>query len=174
MDPDPLSCIFSFISASGALCNLISFNVPTLGSIVAFSFALVALCLSAFVSGSEIAFFSLSKSQREEMAETPQGETVCRLLKSPEQLLATILITNNLVNVTIVILFNYVMTQVFEIESALVDFLVQSVILTFLILLFGEILPKLYSTNYSRQFALFAAPASISSSACSRRCRDCS
>lgn len=158
MDPDPLSCIFSFISASGALCNLISFNVPTLGSIVAFSFALVALCLSAFVSGSEIAFFSLSKSQREEMAETPQGETVCRLLKSPEQLLATILITNNLVNVTIVILFNYVMTQVFEIESALVDFLVQSVILTFLILLFGEILPKLYSTNYSRQFAQFAAP----------------
>lgn len=139
------------------LAQLITFNQPSFGSIVALFFALLALCVSAFASGSEIAFFSLSKSQREEISTTNRGNLVCKLLQAPERLLATILITNNLVNVTIVILCNYAMTQIFNIESAVLDFIVQSVILTFLILLFGEILPKLYSSNHNKSVALFAA-----------------
>ncbi len=74
--------------------------------------------------------------------------TVRTLLSAPERLLATILIANNLVNVTIVVLCNYALGPLFNGMSAVMSFILQTVILTFLILLFGEILPKLYSTNY--------------------------
>ena len=70
-----------------------------------------------------------------------------RLLRKPERLLATILIANNFVNVTIVLLLNFALTQIMEFHSAALDFVFQSVILTFMLLLFGEILPKLYSNE---------------------------
>lgn len=129
-----------------------------MGSIIASIFAAVALLISAFVSGSEIAFFSLTQAQRENIENETKKEAVESLLADPERLLATILITNNLVNVTIVILCNYVMNQVLEFNSGVVNFIFQTIILTFLILLFGEILPKLYATNHNLKFAIFAAP----------------
>lgn len=77
------------------------------GQIIALVLALLALLVSGFVSGSEIAFFSLTERQCEELEESPSGEASLRLVKAPERFLATILIANNLVNVTIVVLCNF-------------------------------------------------------------------
>ncbi|MDD2960483.1 MAG: gliding motility-associated protein GldE [Muribaculaceae bacterium] len=139
------------------IAQSLTVNTPTYGSIIAALFAIIALMISAFVSGSEIAFFSISQQQREELKDNKKGELVTNLLSTPEKLLATILITNNLVNVTIVVLCNYIMNQILVFSSDLVSFIFQTVILTFLILLFGEILPKLYATNHNLRFALFAS-----------------
>ena len=109
--------------------------------------AMLALVISGFVSGSEIAYFSLTPEQCDELEDTPKGEAVMSLVTKPEKLLATILIANNLVNVTIVILCNFALGPIFEGMSALLSFILQTVILTFLILLFGEILPKLVANS---------------------------
>lgn len=129
------------------------------GQIVALLLALACLVLSGFVSGSEMAFFSLSDQQLDELDKTPRGIAVRRLLNDPQRLLATILIANNLVNVTIVVLCNYALGPVFEGMSAVLSFILQTVILTFLILLFGEIIPKLYSSNNNAGWATAAVPA---------------
>ena len=123
------------------------------GQIVALLIALVALMLSGFFSGTEIAYFSLTPEQVEKIEDTPQGPGVTRLLKAPERLLATILIANNLVNVTIVVLCNFALGPVFEGMSEVLSFVLQTVLLTFLILLFGEILPKLLANNNPLRWA---------------------
>lgn len=156
MDPDPLSSFLSNINLVIPAVQQLTVNVPDTGSIIALSIAIIALSLSAFISGSEIAFFSLTTEDCEAISDNPKSTTIKDLLGKSEKLLATILIANNLVNVTIVILCNFVMSQVFHFESAFLSFLFQTVILTFLILLFGEILPKLYATNHNIKFALFA------------------
>lgn len=128
--------------------------------IIALTIAVLALILSGFVSGSEIAYFSLTPSQIEDLGESPRDSGIRRLLDKPERLLATILIANNLVNVTIVILCTFALGPVFEnLNSELLSFLLQTVILTFLILLFGEILPKLYANSSPLRWARMAAPA---------------
>lgn len=104
-----------------------------------------------------MAFFSLTDAQAEEISENPKYETVKKLLDKPQQLLATILIANNLVNVTIVVLTNYALGPIFSGMSEIMSFILQTVILTFLILLFGEIIPKLYSSNYNKNWVLVAA-----------------
>ena len=128
------------------------------GKIIALVVALLALTISGFVSGSEIAYFSLTPAQREELEESGKAESILRLLEHPERLLATILITNNLVNVTIVVLCNFALGPIFSSMHPVLSFILQTVILTFLILLFGEILPKLYANNYPVRWARFAAP----------------
>lgn len=124
--------------------------------IIALSIAAIGLLISGFISGSEISFFSLTPSQLEELEDTPKGEAITKLLKDPERLLATILIANNTVNVTIVILCNFALGPIFSSMSAVLSFILQTVILTFLILLFGEILPKLYANSYNLTWAKFA------------------
>ena len=104
-----------------------------------------------------MSYFSLTDNQIDELSETKQGNTITRLLKEPQRLLATILIANNLVNVTIVVLTNYALGPVFSGMSAVLSFILQTVLLTFLILLFGEIIPKLYASNYNMKWASFAA-----------------
>ena len=157
MDTDPLSCIFSLISATADIAqSLISVNTPTTSSIIACIVALLCLCVSAFVSGSEIAYFSLKETDFDKFNSQSTRDSVKRLLANPEKLLATILISNNLVNVTIIILCNFALNQILEVRSSVLDFIIQSVFLTFLILLFGEITPKIYSTNNNIKFATFA------------------
>lgn len=144
-------------------------HTMTTAQIIALLIAFLALLLSGFISGSEISFFSLSEQQIEEIAEDERGrgQTVARLLGRPDRLLATILICNNLVNVTIVVLTNFALGPVFMDMPAWLSFTLQTVILTFLILLFGEIMPKLLATNYPLKWALFAAPGvSFLSSLC--------
>ncbi len=131
--------------------------MPTSGSIIAIIVAVLGLFLSAFNSGSEIAYFSLHKDDIDDIEDSAARERVRYLLSIPEKLLATILVGNNLVNVMIAIVLNYAMNQMFEFNSAVLDFIVQTVILTFLILLFGEVIPKLYATNFNTKFAAMAS-----------------
>ncbi|MDE7135751.1 MAG: CNNM domain-containing protein, partial [Muribaculaceae bacterium] len=147
MDSDPLPV------ADAVLCQLPL--VFATAQIVALSIAVFFLFISGFVSGSEIAFFSIDPED-EELDDTPEGEAVRKLLKSPERLLATILISNNLVNVTIVVLTNFALGPLFEGMGEVWSFVLQTVILTFLILLFGEIFPKLYSKSNPMGWAKFA------------------
>lgn len=158
MDFDPLPATLCGISP---LCNVICnvFGVLTPGNILAIALAIIALLISAFVSGSEIAYFSLTPQQREELEDDDNGESALSLIDKPERLLATILISNNLVNVTIVMLLNYALENVFAtIASPVWSFVLQSVILTFLILLFGEILPKLMANTNNMRWVKLAAP----------------
>ncbi len=135
-------------------------QMPQFGAAQIVSLAIALLCLAAsgFISGSEISCFSLTESQIDDMDEE-QALKVRTLLSKPERLLATILIANNLVNVTIVVLTNFALGPLFGGLPDWASFVLQTVILTFLILLFGEILPKLYATNNAVKWVLFAQPA---------------
>lgn len=117
------------------------------------------LLVSGFASASEIAFFSLSPSDLNAIDEKkhPSDEKIRKLLDDTERLLATILITNNFVNVTIIMLCNFFFMSVFEFHSAIAEFLILTVILTFLLLLFGEIMPKIYSAQKTLAFCRFSA-----------------
>ncbi|MDE5660956.1 MAG: gliding motility-associated protein GldE [Muribaculaceae bacterium] len=118
------------------------------GQIIALVAAAFGLIFSGFVSGSEIAFFSLTRQTLDDAdeADGPERNTPVRtLLKQPERLLATILIANNMVNIAIVVLTNYGLGPLFKGMPEVLSFILQTVLLTFLILLFGEIIPKLYS-----------------------------
>ncbi len=150
MDTDPLPNLFALINLAA---DPASFGAA---QIVALALAVVALFVSGFVSGSEIAYFSITPQQAEELDESPSSESIRRLLASPERLLATILISNNLVNVTIVVLTSFALSDLFAAMPGWLDFLLQTVILTFLILLFGEILPKLVANTNPLRWARFA------------------
>lgn len=164
MDPDPLSCILNFsaqLLQSLSIPSSITFHAPTLEVWVAILTALLGLVFSAFNSGSEIAYFSLSKKDIESIEDDTKRDRVERLLEQPEKLLATILIGNNLVNIMIVILLNFAMNGMldkdFTTTHPVANFVIQTVILTFLILLFGEVIPKLYATNNNVKFATAVA-----------------
>ena len=148
MDIDPLPATHML-----AQITAIDFGIS---QIIALSIAALALLISGFISGSEIAFFSLTPAQLEEIEDTPKGNALKKLLSVPERLLATILIANNTVNVTIVILCNFALGPIFQNMPEVLSFILQTVILTFLILLFGEILPKLYANSNELKWAKFA------------------
>lgn len=139
----------------------ISFHAP--GNWVAWSFMMLivvcCLALSAFVSGSEIAFFGLTPQEVEELEESeePSDAKAMKLLRNSERLLATILIANNLVNITMVVVLTFAIGQVVEFNSTLVNFLVQTVFMTFLLLLFGEIFPKLVARGRTMKWVRMAA-----------------
>ncbi len=117
------------------------------------------LLVSAFVSGSEIAYFGLTESDIEELSESeePQAKRAFSMLSNSERLLATILIANNLVNITMVVLLSFAFNQVATFNSAVLDFLIQTVLLTFLLLMFGEIFPKLVARNRTMKWVLMAS-----------------
>nr|WP_320118312.1 gliding motility-associated protein GldE [uncultured Marinifilum sp.] len=118
------------------------------------------LFCSALISGSEVALFSLSPQQVNdiESEENHKNKRLLKLLRLPEQLLATILIGNNFVNVGIVILSSFITNSLVDFSNApTIGFLVQVVIITFLLLLFGEIIPKVYATQTSVRFSKFMA-----------------
>lgn len=120
----------------------------------------MCLCVSAFVSGSEISFFGLSQQTLDELQEdeSSNAKKVLKLINNPEKLLATILIANNLVNITMVVLLTFAINETVKFNSGIVSFLLQTVLLTFLLLLFGEISPKLVARGRSLKWALTAAP----------------
>ncbi len=165
LDTDPLPATEAVAELLLNIANYHLLDLVTMGGsqIVALILAIFALGLSGFVSGSEIAYFSLTPAQCEELEESPKGERVLALISKPERLLATILIANNLVNVTIVVLCNFALGPIFSGMSALWSFILQTVLLTFLILLFGEILPKLYANSNNLGWAKMAeGPLSLS------------
>ena len=129
------------------LSSSISIHPIDISVIVAFLSAVSLLILSGFASASEIAFFSLSPTDIESLE--PEKNVSDRLIKElrddSERTLATILITNNLVNVAIIMLCNYIFARLFSFGEEWLQFLCVTILLTFLLLLFGEIIPKVYS-----------------------------
>lgn len=133
----------------------VHFMAPTMSVIVAFVCTIVLLVVSGFASGSEIAFFSLSPKDVAQI-DSDSGVTdkmIQELRADSERTLATILIVNNLVNVTIIMLCNYIFDHLVDFGNAeWLDFLCKTILLTFLLLLFGEILPKVYSRQDPLRF----------------------
>lgn len=145
MDPEPS---FNFVNAIDT--NLV------FGFIVIF----VLLFCSALVSGAEVALFSLSQKDIDNtLQEHPtKGKIISELLERPKKLLATLLVANNFINIAVVILFSYVGHNIFsEIASAVLKFVLEVILVTFLILLFGEVLPKVYANRNNVTFAKFIA-----------------
>ena len=137
------------------LFSEVTLTTPSAGVILAGVLSCVLLLVSGFASGSEIAFFSLSPSDLNEIAEerTDTDRKIAMLRADSERTLATILITNNLVNVTIIMLCNYFIAHVVDFGNAYVlQFVCITLVLTFLLLLFGEIMPKIYTTKSPLQF----------------------
>ncbi len=121
--------------------------------------------MSALISGSEVAFFSLPPSALEELEKSKSNaeSKVLKLLQKPNNLLATILITNNFVNIAIVVLSTYITATLIDFgEKEWLKFLVEAVLVTFIILLFGEIIPKIYANKFKKKFAsMMAIPISF-------------
>ena len=147
------------LAIGAAVSETIGFQTPTAGSVIAMVTALLLLILSGFVSASETSFFSLSPEELKYISEDDSYR--CRraagLLSDSERLLATILTANNLVNVAIILLLDFSFSQILVFGAQWVEFLILTVILTFILLLFGEIIPKLYSANNSLSFSLRAS-----------------
>ncbi len=135
----------------------ILFNGIAAHQIVLCAITLVLLCISALVSGAETSFFSLTHSDVHELKKNPSGAAaaVLRLLGDVDFLLATILVVNNLVNICIVILTSNIIDTIFTFTRF--EFLFKTVLVTFLLLLFGEILPKVLAQTIPVRFALFVA-----------------
>ncbi len=147
MDPDP--------SSFKPLFFTIDFSVVT-GFVLLF---LLLVC-SALISGAEVALFSLSRKDIDEGLEAKSRRIgiISKLLEHPKKLLATILVANNFINIAVVILFAFLGDFMFsDISNPKVKFLVEVVVITFLILLFGEILPKIYASRNNLKFASFMA-----------------
>ncbi|MBT3547009.1 MAG: gliding motility-associated protein GldE [Flavobacterium sp.] len=155
MDPDP-----------ELFLNYLAYVDNT--SIIAISILFLLLFCSALISGTEVAFFSLSPTDIVKISEkSKQDNPIVKLLKKPSKLLATILITNNFINILIVLIFaslgevflkdkNLALKIVdFTLPSSLVKFSIEVILVTFLILLFGEVLPKVYASRRALKFCNF-------------------
>ena len=147
MDPEPPSYLIISLAVEGALLT---------GLIL----LLVLLLCSALISGAEVAFFSLTRSDLDEGLDTKPStySHISHLLEKPKKLLATILVANNFINIAIVLLFAYISESFFKsISISWLKFTLEVVLVTFLILLFGEIIPKIYASRNRKQFAEFMA-----------------
>lgn len=133
---------------------------PGLPAVICLVMACLLLLASAMISASEVAFFSLSPRDIDRLDDEshPSDSVIARLLSESERLMAAILIGNNLVNVAIIMLFTFFLNHLLCDIPGWLNFLIQSVILTFLLLLFGEILPKVYASHNSLKFSRVVAP----------------
>lgn len=143
MDPDPSYSFFGILDTQA-----------TLGWITIF----LLLFLSALISAAEVALFSLSPNDVAKLSnENPKkGKLLDKILQKPKKLLATLLLANNFLNIGVVIIFSIVGSSLFEnIQSPVIKFVFEVVLVTFLILLFGEVLPKIYASRNSLKFSAF-------------------
>lgn len=133
-------------------------NSISISDIIGLISIFILLIISALISGSEVALFSLSPTQISDLKQlkSSKSRTLLTLLENPKKLIATILITNNFVNVSIVIICTFITNSLIDFTNAPVfGFVFQVVIITFILLFFGEILPKIYSSQFNYSFALF-------------------
>ena len=147
MDPEPPAIFFLILGLD---------NNALLGGLILF----ILLFCSALISGAEVAVFSLTKANIDSRLEEESKEMqiIANLLEKPKKLLATILIANNFLNIAIVLLFAYLGEFFFNsFHNPLFKFLVEVVTVTFLILLFGEIIPKIYASRNNIGFSSFMA-----------------
>jgi len=150
LDPDPLSFFLNFMAFESAF-------------VLKICVLLLLLLCSALISGAEVAFFGLSPTDIDEIEQkkTAKGNIIIKLLDRPKKLLATILIANNAINIGVVLLFNVIGDTLFSTINIVlfnfisVRFLLEVVVATFLILMFGEILPKVYANRNRMSFTYF-------------------
>jgi len=149
LDPDPIP----FLSSSFLIANVVWIQL---------GIALLLLLCSAIISGAEVAFFSLQLKSLEELHDnTNESELnrVIQLLRKPKRLLATILVANNFINIAIVLLFSLLSKAFFYgIENPVVLLVIEVGVITFIILVFGEILPKVYANRNALAFSKVIAP----------------
>ena len=134
------------------LFDQVTIQALTAGPVIALSLAILLLLVSGFVSASEVAFFSLTPGDINDIREenAPSDPLIQRLLDRSEYLLAAILIANNFVNVAVVMLCTYGINAIVNFSSApMLGFILETIVLTFLLLLFGEIMPKILVTSTS-------------------------
>jgi len=147
---DPLPIILN-------LLYQLNVDVFHLENLFVFCLILILLVFSALISGSEVSYFSLSMSDLESLKEN-NHRLIIKLLKFPNSLLATILIVNNFINVAIIILSAYLTTiSIVFPEDSVLEFIFQVVIITCLLVLFGEITPKVYANHNAIKFSLWMA-----------------
>ena len=148
MKEDPLPIILN-------LLYQINVDILHLENLIVFCMILVLLVFSALISGAEVSYFSLTMSDLESLKE---NKLIIKLLKFPNSLLATILIVNNFINVAIIILSSYLTTiSIVFAENSVLEFIFQVVIITCLLVLFGEITPKVYANHNAIKFSLWMA-----------------
>ncbi|MFN7013491.1 MAG: gliding motility-associated protein GldE [Bacteroidia bacterium] len=125
-------------------------------NVAGFISLIILLLCSAFISGAEVAFFSLKPDDVEtfKSTQTRRSKIALDMLQKPKKLLATILIANNMVNIAIVIISSLLISRMFDFgDKAWLEFLVQVVAVTFVILLLGEVTPKVYATRHGIKMA---------------------
>ena len=146
MEEVPVSLLLSIFSG-------IEFNLFSADVLFSFLAIILLIVSSAFISGAEVAYFSLDSSELEELEK--DGETVLKLLKNPNQLLATILIANNFINVGIIVISAFLTSIAISFpEGSNLEFVFQVIVITSLLVLFGEITPKVYANNNPISFSL--------------------
>ena len=154
MDPEPSSLLITLITNTSFIISCVLLAV--------------LLVCSALISGAEVALFSLTQTDIDTALEEDSKpiEIVSKLLERPKKLLATILVANNFINIAIVILFASISDVLFEGINSVIDFyffqvnlvfFLKVIVATFLILLFGEILPKVYASRNNVKFSKFMA-----------------
>ncbi|MBP5770884.1 MAG: gliding motility-associated protein GldE [Bacteroidaceae bacterium] len=151
-----------YLSGLTALFSGITFMAPTTGAYVALGLAILLLFCSAFVSGSEIAFFSLTPTDMNELEvrRTNTDRRILQQLEASERLLATILCCNNFINVAIIMLLAYFFHETVDFgTNTWLEFLLMTVVLTFLLLLFGEVMPKVAAAQNPLRMTRFCSPA---------------
>jgi putative hemolysin len=133
----------------------------TLSAIISLLVSALLLSFSAVISASEVALFSLDPKTMDELEDSDRkaDQNILRLLKTPQRLLATILIGQNFLNVAVILLITHATTTVLNFDSSpILGFVFQTILITFAILLFGEIIPKVYATQYARKTASYTVP----------------
>ncbi|MFH0841040.1 MAG: gliding motility-associated protein GldE [Bacteroidota bacterium] len=151
---------YGFSYSAGLLLSGVIVNSPDYKIITGFIVLACLLFVSALMSGSEVAYFSLRPDDLERFKNDKAGktQTALRLYNMPERLLSTILAANNTVNIAIVLLSAFISTELFDFSSnPVIGFLIEVVVITFMLLLFGEIMPKVYAARHNVSFALFMA-----------------
>ncbi len=146
--PDAYSCLASFLNTGFPY-----FSAETIFGLAAM---LLLLFFSAMVSGSEIAFFSLTHNHMESFKkqQKPTDKKILALLERPNRLLATILIANNVINIAIIVLSTIVFRGFYGMQlHPVLAFIIQVALVTFIILLFAEVLPKVYASRYPERFS---------------------
>ena len=139
----------------------ITIHPLTVSAAISLIVSILLLCFSAIISASEVAFFSLDPKTLNELeeSESKADRNILRLLKIPQRLLATMLIGNNFLNVAVIFLLTYFTNTILNFDSApLLGFIFQTIIITFAILLFAEIIPKVYATQFALKTAVYTVP----------------
>jgi len=149
---------------SGSICGImppVAFTGSIFTLVLQIALLILLIIASAFVSGSEVAYFSLTPTDIEELehSRSRRASTAMKLLSRPEKLLSSILVTNNIINIALIILAAFISSRLFDLSNnPILSFIIEVVAITFLLLLFCEVMPKVYASRNQLSFALTMAP----------------